>query len=430
MKFISTRGHSGRVSFSEALKLGLAPDGGLFVPEKFPHKFKENLIDFKNDLSLDQFATKVLAPFLENDPLENQLSKICEAAFNFPVPLRFLPDGLALLELFHGPTAAFKDVGARFLAECVTRQSSFIQQTVLVATSGDTGGAVASAFFGKPNIEVFILFPKGRISLRQEKQITAWGGNVRAFAVHGTFDDCQKIVKAALSDQEWRSQKNFVSANSISLGRLLPQMVYHAKASLEFQKNRGQKAGIIVPTGNLGNAMATLWAKQMGFPIDRVLLATNANRSLEDFFSSGVWNPQPTAVTLANAMDVGNPSNFERLQSLYPQIEELKKDVCAVSITDAEISQAIRDSFYGQGEIFCPHTATAVVAQKKWDPNNSNWILVSTAHPAKFENIVEPLIGAPVPVPPSLAELLSKKSVYEEIEPTLADFKSRVHPSV
>jgi len=423
VKYTSTRDPSLSFSFSEALAQGLAPEGGLFIPEEFPSL---DLSEFSVEQSYAEFAAKLLKPFLQGDLLQALLPEICQAAFNFPIPLRYRKDDSAVLELFHGPTAAFKDVGARFLAECLMRTpSSHLVRTVLVATSGDTGGAVAGAFFGKPGIEVYVLFPKGKISLRQEKQIACWGGNVRAFAVQGSFDDCQKIVKEALGDSLWRRKKEFLSANSISVGRLLPQMVYYAKSSLEYRKARGVVPGVIVPTGNLGNAVAALWAKRLGFPLGTVILATNANRSIGDYFASGVWEPRPTVTTLANAMDVGNPSNMERLRVLYPRLEDLKKDVATASVSDAEISEEIQRSFRENREIYCPHTATSLVAQRKMG-EGGHWILVSTAHPAKFETIVEPLIGQSVPVPPALAALLQRPSVYEEIPPHFAEFKKFV----
>ena len=415
MKYLSTRDNAKSFTLSEALESGLAPDGGLFIPEKFAPS-----AEFYPKQNYGDFAAKVLEPFFEGDMLQPKLSEMCRLAFSFPIPLRYRDDKSAVLELFHGPTAAFKDVGARFLAECFSASSE--KRTVLVATSGDTGGAVANAFLSKKNIEVLILYPKGRISLRQEKQITAWGENIKAFAVNGNFDDCQKIVKEALSDPELRKQKNFISANSISIGRLLPQMIYYAKSSLDYLEKKRIAAGFIIPTGNLGNAVAALYAKKLGFPIANIVLATNANHVIVDYLATGVWAPHKTIATLANAMDVGNPSNIERLRALYPDIEELRKDVSAVSVSDTEISDMIRREFKSSREIFCPHTATALVAEKK--STGKNWIVVSTAHAAKFESIVEPLIGRVLEVPRSLQALLTRPSVFQEIEPDLKDFKS------
>ncbi len=419
MKYLSTRGRSSAVSFASAMNSGLAPDGGLYVPERFP---VGEIAQLDTMGAYDRFAAELLEPYFAGDTLARELHAICKAAFDFPIPLRLRKDGVGVLELFHGPTAAFKDIGARFLAECLARDPSPKARTVLVATSGDTGGAVAAAFHGKPDIEVFVLYPKGKISARQEKQIACWRGNVRAVAVNGTFDDCQRVVKEALRDAELTKRRRFVSANSINIARLLAQVTYYAKSSSEYWQQTGETAGFIVPTGNLGNAFAALWAKRIGFPIGTVVLATNANRAVPDYFSTGDYRPQPTTATLANAMDVGDPSNMERLTWLYPKVDELRRDVTAISISDAEITGAIRTSFADTngGEIWCPHTATAVVAREKL--GGSNWVLVATAHPAKFETIVEPLIGRKVEVPAALAVLLEREAKFVEIEPTLVAF--------
>jgi threonine synthase len=446
MRFISTRSDSvnsaqtltSKIGFAEALAHGLASDGGLYVPDHFPHLDWHQAPDTTD---LPAFAAFVLQPFFsgpelsaDDAKLARELDAICRSALNFPIPLRSLREGTSVLELFHGPTAAFKDVGARFLAECVSRLApANTRNTVIVATSGDTGGAVAGAFHGRPGFEVMILYPKGKISARQEKQLTCWGGNIQAFAVRGTFDDCQRIVKEALSDREWRAKRNFISANSISVGRLLPQMVYYARASVEHMRRTGRAPGFIVPTGNLGNAVAALWAKRIGFPIAQVVLATNANRPITEYFASGQWQPHPTVATLANAMDVGNPSNIERLRHLYPDFKDLTRDVHTLSVTDEQIRDTIRRGPKEWGEIWCPHTATAVVARERLQQTSKNggfasdWILVATAHPAKFETIVEPLIGKLVEIPPALAALLDREPVFTEIEAGLASFKTHVN---
>lgn len=414
MKFVSTRGGSDPVTFSSAMETGLAPDGGLYVPESFP---LEDLSRLDASGAFPDFARDVIAPYFEDDVLEPFLGEITRAAFDFPVPLRRLDETTQLLELFHGPTAAFKDVGARFLAECVDRRSTSGTRTVLVATSGDTGGAVAAAFHGKADIEVFVLYPKGKISARQEKQIACWGGNVRAVAVRGTFDDCQRIVKEALRDREFSSRRRFVSANSINVARLLAQVTYYAKASLESWQETSEPPDFVVPTGNLGNAFAALWAKRIGFPIGRVVLATNANRTIAEFFATGTYTPRPSVATLANAMDVGDPSNMERLRWLYPDPQALRDDVSVVVVSDDEIREAIRIAASKSGEAWCPHTATAFVAREKVE--GGPWILVATAHPAKFETIVEPLVGRTLEVPPALQALLGRSSSSDEIDPTL-----------
>jgi len=324
-----------------------------------------------------------------------------------------------VLELFHGPTAAFKDVGARFLAACVSRLPG--RRTVLVATSGDTGGAVAAAFSNRANIDVVILFPKGLVSPRQEKQLTCWGRTVRAFAVRGDFDDCQRIVKAAFADSELSRARGLLSANSINLGRLLPQAAYHAAASLWYLRRRGARAGLVVPTGNLGNAVAAFWARAAGLPVREIALATNANRAVPDYFTSGAWAARPTVRTLANAMDVGDPSNMERLLDLHPDLDELTSFARAFTVGDVEIERTIEDEAARRGRIFDPHTAAAVRVRALL--GSPHWIVVATAHPAKFESIVEPLVGREVETPPALAELLDKESACEEIEPSLEALK-------
>lgn len=431
MKFVSTRNQNFAVTFSEALKKGLAPDGGLFVPEKFPVLDIQSLEALAlRENSFASFAAEVLRPFLAGDPLQEFLNDICTSALNFAIPLKKLESHAAILELFHGPTGAFKDVGARFLAACMERlsQANKEKQTVLVATSGDTGGAVAGAFFGKKDFEVFILFPQGKISARQEKQLTCWGGNVRAFAVQGTFDDCQKIVKTALRDEELKAQRQFTSANSISIGRLLPQMIYYAHSSLRYRQQSGRVAGFIVPTGNLGNALAALWAKHLGFPIAKVVLATNANHAIVDYFASGQWRPHSSMTTLANAMDVGDPSNMERLRHLYANLEEMKKEVAAFSVGDEQIKDSIRKGRQRWNETLCPHTATAAFTYEQLSQQNpsQDWILVATAHPAKFESVVEPLIQQTIPIPPELAELLSRPSQMVKIPADFAAFKQAI----
>ena len=418
MKFVSTRDPNDRLLFSQAIQKGLSANGGLYVPEAFPQFSVE---EFRNLQSLPEFAAQILNPFLKEDPLFGFLNSMCQRAFNFPLNLKTLKNNTAVLELFHGPTAAFKDFGARFLAECFDSlrktQAHPEPLTVIVATSGDTGGAVAAAFFEKPGVEVFILFPQGKISARQEKQLTSWGGNVEAFSVRGTFDDCQRVVKAALADKDLVSRKKFVSANSISLGRLLPQMVYHAKAATEYYLATGRKPTLIVPTGNLGNGVAAIWARACGFPINQVVFATNANKTIPQFLQTGQYHPLPTVSTLANAMDVGNPSNVERLRAMFPQMDELNRIVSSISVSDQQITEIIRHGLSDWGEIWCPHTATAVFVREQM--GDGDFIVEATAHPAKFETIVEPLIHQEIPMPRSLASILNRSSQYIEIDPTV-----------
>lgn len=420
MRFVSTRDASRSWSIREALKQGIVPDGGLFIPEQFP-QFSSRHFDGASEIT--DVAVKLLEPFFADDPdLARELPEICRNTLSFPIPLHAVPgrERDFILELYHGPTAAFKDVGARFLAACmetlirVEKRSSPL--SVIVATSGDTGGAVAGAFHGRVGIDVNILFPKGRISPRQEKQLCAWGGNVRAFAVEGTFDDCQRIVKQALLARPW------LSANSINLGRILPQMIYYAWASLSRFRETGAAPNFIIPSGNLGNSVAALWAKKMGLPIGVVHLAHNANHAVADFLKTGVFRPEPTIPTLANAMDVGAPSNIERMQSLYPSVDDLRRDVQATCASDSEIEAIIRTSERDWGQVLCPHTATAAYARRLQPDDQREWILVSTAHAAKFETIVEPLIGHEVPLPVALQQILEQPSKSETIAPQLPAF--------
>ena len=410
MRFRSTRSISPTLTLSEAIQMSLAPDGGLYVPESFP---AFEIGDFDGLESWSEIGAKLLRPFFSGDVLQPQLDEICREAFNFPISLNYIGDDTAVLELFHGPTAAFKDVGARFLAACVSRLPG--RRTVLVATSGDTGGAVAAAFHEHPEITVVILFPKNKVSLRQQQQLTCWGDSVRAFAVRGDFDDCQRIVKTAFSNKEWAEAKGLLSANSINQGRILPQTVYYAAAGLWYLRQRGANPGFIIPTGNLGNAVAAFWTREMGLPVRQIILATNANDAVPNYFASGSWKPQQTIPTLANAMDVGNPSNMERLLHLHPEVSELRTIAQARSVSDEEIADAIVRGGTKWQRTWCPHTATAVHVRESL--SSPHWIIVATAHPAKFDSVVEPLIREPVAVPHSLTKLLEKPSHFEEIDP-------------
>ena len=418
--FASSRGGAPTVSFGAAVLQGLAPDGGLYVPLSWPHLAPP---DFDGVSELPAIAGRLLAPFMEGDPLARELAPLAAEALDFPAPLVPLaPDGrLSVLELFHGPTAAFKDFGARFLAGCFgcLRQGAERPLTILVATSGDTGGAVAAAFHQRPGVEVAVLFPKGLVSPTQERQLTCWGGNVRSLSVRGTFDDCQRLVKEAFREAALATRTQLSSANSINLGRLLPQMVYYAAASLATWRAHRERASFIVPSGNLGNALACLWARRIGLPIGEVVLAHNANRTVPDFLASGEWRPRPSVATLASAMDVGDPSNMERLRALHAGIEELRAAVSAVSVSDDEIRARIVAGYRQFGQIWCPHTATAAEAWARLPPEarrERRWVLAATAHPAKFREIVEPLIGRTVPVPETLAKLFARPAQCVEID--------------
>ncbi len=424
MRFVSTRGQAASATLSQAIAAGLAPDGGLYVPESLP---RLSHADFEGRESLPEIAATLLRPFFDGDALADALDAICAQAFDFPAPLRRLDDGTGLLELFHGPTAAFKDFGARFLAACISRLRAGASEllTIVVATSGDTGAAVGGAFHGLPGVRVVILYPDGRVSPRQAHQLGAFGDNVRALRVAGSFDDCQALVKRALNDGELQARVPLSSANSISLGRLLPQMSYYASTALAHWRETGESLNFAIPTGNLGNALACILARRIGLPIGEVLLATNANDVLPKFFDGGAYEPRASVTTLANAMDVGAPSNFERLRWLYPDEDALREGFRSISVDDEAIRETISEVWTRHGVAICPHTATAIHALDSLALDGS-WAVAATAHPAKFETIVEPLIGDLVAPPPALAALLARPAHAEPMPSDFADFRARL----
>jgi threonine synthase len=426
MLFASTRNALHQVGFGAALTQGLAVDGGLYTPTEWPRLAPQSDAD-----DLPALALELLQPFVAGDALQPELAAITREAFNFPAPLVMLDQAarLGVLELFHGPTAAFKDFGARFLAAALTRARRGASRTLkmLVATSGDTGGAVAAAFHRRSGIEVAVLFPKGLVSPTQERQLTCWGDNVSSIAVRGRFDDCQRLVKQAFGDPALRERFELSSANSINLGRLLPQTVYYWASSLGIWREHGEPASFVIPSGNLGNAAACVWARRLGAPIDTIVLAHNANRTVPDYLEQGVLHPRPSVATLSSAMDVGAPSNLERLLALFPDPAALRGAVRAVSIDDDATRARIRIDYQRYGRAWCPHTAVAAEAYERLAPNErarGRWVLVATAHPAKFREIVEPLIGARLTMPQNLARLFDRPSSCTEIEATLGALSS------
>jgi threonine synthase len=424
LRFESSRGGAPLVSLSQAIAQGLAPDGGLYVPTHLPHI---DLASLRGLTTLPQVARSALAGFFADDTLASRLGEIADASLNIDAPTTAIDagrDALFVLELFRGPTAAFKDFGARFLAESLQRLQNNESKplTILVATSGDTGGAVAAAFHRRDWARVVILYPKGLVSPRQEQQLTCWGENVRSLRVDGTFDDCQRLVKDAFRDPVLSQRHRFSSANSINIGRLLPQMAYYVASSVEVAQRIGRSPSYIIPAGNLGNAFAALWARALGCPIERIILAHNLNRTVPDFLQSGQWRPRPSIATLASAMDVGNPSNMERVRALYPAMNLLREQLSADSVDDATIRARIGGDFMQYGREWCPHTATAAELYSRLSSAERSahpWVVVATAHPAKFNEIVEPIIGKPVEVPGSLADLLRLPQHFMDLPPTL-----------
>ena len=432
MRYFSTRDlrQEWPATLDAALSAGLAADGGLYVPERRP-SFK--VADFDGLTTLPAIAEHLLAPFFAGSTLAPQLGAICREALDLPCPIVALPPSAEgesyLLELFHGPTAAFKDFAARFLATCLARlrRPDDEEKTVLVATSGDTGGAVAAAFHRRPGFRVVILYPDGRVSARQAHQLGAFGDNVHALKIDGNFDDCQRMVKAMLADRHLAARFALTSANSISLGRLLPQMAYYAYAALSLSRDPGRGTRdpgvavtpptLIIPTGNLGNALAAILVREMGLPIGDIHFATNANRTLPDFFGGGEYHGRPSVATLANAMDVGDPSNFERLAWLFRERNLRQSGIHAHSVDDATIRRWIAAGESRHGQVYCPHTACAAEVHQRLRDGGARgrMLLVATAHPAKFNDVVEPLVGHPVAPPPALAELLQRPSHSEQL---------------
>ncbi|MGJ4802760.1 threonine synthase [Luteimonas sp. SDU82] len=419
MQFISTRGQVAPTPIDAALVAGLAPDGGLYVPASIP------TVDFaRPDERLPGTALRTLAPFFVDSALRDRLAAICEDAFSFEAPLRPLSGtGDHALELFHGPTAAFKDYAARFLARALEglRDPAAPSTTIVVATSGDTGAAVAAAFHMRPGFRVAILYPDGMVSPRQAHGLGCWGDNVAAWRVDGSFDDCQRLAKLALSDAALRSKVALGSANSISLGRLLPQAAYYAHAASRFHAAHGRVLNFIVPTGNLGNASAAFVARAMGAPVGEIRLACNANDTLPRYFSGGDYAPRATLATLANAMDVGAPSNFERLRHWLGSDEALRAAFVATTVDDATIRDVVREAPARHGIVACPHTATGLklLQDLRAAGDTRDWAVVATAHPAKFDSIVEPLVGHVVQPPPALAECLARPA---QATPMAADY--------
>jgi threonine synthase len=385
-------------SFREALLRGQAPGSGLFVPERIPRIEMAALrgADFADR------AHGVLSAFLDDELGRGVTAELCRQAFDFPVPLTRLDADTWLLELFHGPTAAFKDFGARFLARALQRlHPAGSRLTVLVATSGDTGSAVAHAFAGLPGTRVLLLYPAGKVSPGQEAQILTAAANVQPLRVAGAFDDCQAMVKSALGDADLVHDLGLIAANSINIGRLLPQIPYYVHALLEME-SAGEPPLVVVPSGNLGNLTAGLYAQRAGARAGRFLAASNANDVFPRALRTGKVKPKPVVPTLSNAMDVGNPSNAARILALYAgRFADLRRDVIGESVGDEETLRTMREIHAETGRLVCPHTAVALAARRRF-PQARPALVLATAHPGKFAEIVERATGATPEQPPAL----------------------------
>lgn len=417
MKFLSTQGAAAPVSLSEAIRCGQAADGGLFMPDSFP---AHAALDAAGRTELADFAAAFLAPFFAGDELAPALQDICREAFDIPVPTVVLEDGLSALELFHGPTGAFKDFGARFLMACLDRLGDRDHPfTVLAATSGDTGGAAGCAAEGRLGVRAVILFPDGKVSPFQAHQLSCWGAPVTTFTVNADFDACQSLVKAAFRDPELSRRHRLTSANSINIARLLPQAAYLAFAAFRASPPDGPAPGFVMPTGNLGHGVAALMARACGAPIGPVILATNANATLHDWSVSGAYTPRASIATLANAMDVGAPSNFERLVSGVLETDGLGVE----RVDDDAIKARIQRDHDRYGYTWCPHSACAAEAlarQSEAVKQARSWLVAATADPYKFADVVEPVTGETITPPPALAAVLDRPARSLRCEPDLA----------
>ncbi len=398
MRLVSTRDSRNRATFAQAIRSGMAPGGGLWVPEPVPC-FR----DVQGLLALDFQArsAEILHRFLGDEFGRAEVEEAVASALNFPVPVARVRERIFALELFHGPTLAFKDFGARFLARMLALASrgDGRRRTVLTATSGDTGAAVASAFLGLPGFQVVVLYPAGRVSDLQERQFATLGDNVRTFAVEGSFDDCQALVKAAFGDAELAARLGLTSANSINVARLLAQVTYYFEAVARV----GAAPVIAVPSGNFGNLYAGLLARRTGLPVKAFAVATNANATVPDFLETGVYRPRPSVATLSNAMDVGAPSNWERIHALFQgDLEAMRGALRHGSLTDEETLASLRDLHAG-GYLSEPHAAVAHgVLARVLGPGETG-VFLATAHPAKFRETLERGLGLRVPLPPALA---------------------------
>ena len=419
MNYFSLNNKNHKVNFKEALFNGLAPDRGLYFPQEIK-SLKKSFISNLDDYDKIEISMEVISQFIGNQIDEESLKKIIEHSIDFEFPLKKIDENISVLELFHGPSMAFKDVGARFTSRCL---SHFIRKgydkkvTVLVATSGDTGAAVASGFHKVEGIDVFILYPKNKISNIQEKQISTFSDNIFPIEVVGTFDDCQEIVKDALTDKDLTSNFNFTTANSINISRWIPQTLYYFFAYSQLPSNI-EKSSFSIPSGNYGNLFSAIVSKKLGLPIENIISSNNINNPVERYFQSGVYTPLHSKETLSNAMDVGDPSNFKRVNKIFDHdLDKMKEIIYAYSFTDYETEDAIKN-LLKKNKYFCdPHGAIGYLGAKKYIDNNlgSHCIFLETAHFYKFYDEIKNIIGNEFNVPSQLESVLKKEKNSVEI---------------
>lgn len=426
MKLFSTNKKAPLATFEKAVMQGLAEDGGLFMPTEIPTLSKEFFAKIST-LNFQEIAFEVAKTLIGDDISEKDLKKIIEESINFDAPLKEVTANIFSLELFHGPTLAFKDFGARFMARVI---SYFINKsdkkiTIVVATSGDTGSAVASGVYNVPGVRVFLLYPSGKVSKIQEQQLTTMGGNIHALEIDGTFDDCQKLAKEAFIDEELKNifasnNDSLGSANSINIARLIPQSFYYFHAYSQLSNK--DDAIFSIPSGNLGNLTAGVMAKKMGLPIKKFIAANNSNNSFTEYLQTGKFTTRPSVQTISNAMDVGNPSNFVRILELYQNnLENMRQDISSTSFTDAETTAAIKEVYTKYNYIMDPHGAIAYLGLKAF---SNHGVFFETAHPAKFLDVVEPIINSKIEIPERLALCLTKEKITTKLSKNFSDFKN------
>jgi threonine synthase len=425
MRYYSLNKQSPVVDFAAATILGQAPDKGLYFPETIPQVSKA-LIDNIENYSNEAIALEVIAPYIGDAIPKDVLQKIVSETVNFEIPLVKITDSIFSLELFHGPTLAFKDIGARFMSRCLgyfathsaSLRASKEKIVVLVATSGDTGGAVANGFYDVEGVEVVILYPSGKVSSVQEKQLTTLGKNIHALEVDGTFDECQQMVKAVFADVELNKKIKLTSANSINVARWLPQQFYYFYLWKQW-KDKINSPVVTVPSGNFGNICAGLLAQQSGLPIKQFIAACNANDTVPEFLRSGNYQPKKAVATISNAMDVGDPSNFIRIMEIFhQQIDGLKKTLTGYTISDNQTKATLIAVLKEHNYLLDPHGAVAYAALQQYQTQHTNTkgVILETAHPVKFYDVIEPLINKTVPVPAIIASQLKKDKVSKKIE--------------
>lgn len=428
MIFYSTKTASIKASSEDAIFNSLPSDNGLYMPESIPTLSADFIANIENK-TFNEIAIEITHTLFEGEITRSEIETIINNAYDFEAPIRQLADQDYVLELFHGPSMAFKDFGARFMASIMSYYllRSKRQINILVATSGDTGGAVAQGFYKVPGISVTILYPTGKVSDIQEKQLTTLGHNVTAIEIDGTFDDCQKLVKEAFLDPELNAKFNLASANSINIARLIPQSFYYFSAYAQLKK-LGKPIVFAVPSGNFGNLSAGLLAYRMGLPVEQFIAATNLNNAVPRYLESGEYKPEPSIETVANAMDVGNPSNFVRLKRFFgDDWNQIKEKVTGFYFDDEQIKESMREVFQKSNYVMCPHTAIAYRGLKEYRKNHSEdftGIFLSTAHPAKFIDLVEETLENQIEIPERLEVLLSMEKVSTKMQTSFSDFKN------